>query len=75
MTLKKPMLAKLSDKAFDDDDWIYEIKFDGYRAVTKIENGKAEMVSRNGHSFNTVYMPLVKELEKIKAKLYLTGKW
>ncbi|MBK8983011.1 MAG: DNA ligase D [Ignavibacteria bacterium] len=72
-TLQKPMLAKLTDKVFDDKEWIYEIKFDGYRSITKIENGKAEMVSRNGHSFNEMYKPLVKELENIKAEVILDG--
>ncbi|MBK9334654.1 MAG: DNA ligase D [Ignavibacteria bacterium] len=72
-TLQKPMLAKLTDKVFDDKEWIYEIKYDGYRSITKIENGKAEMVSRNGHSFNEMYKPLVKELEKIKDEVILDG--
>ena len=71
--LKKPMLAKISDKLFDDPEWLYEIKYDGYRALTKINAGKVEMVSRNGNSFNSVYAPIIKKLEKVKAEAVLDG--
>ena len=46
----RPMLATLVDKAFDDDDWLYEIKWDGYRSVLFFgEDGKRSLrfVSRN----------------------------
>jgi bifunctional non-homologous end joining protein LigD len=45
-----PMLATLVDSAFDDDEWLYEIKWDGYRSVLFFgEDGKRSlrMVSRN----------------------------
>src|SRR5215813_8894881 len=45
-----PMLATLVDDAFDDPDWLYEIKWDGYRSIVFFgENGKrsVRMVSRN----------------------------
>ena len=39
-TYIKPMLAQIHDHAFDDPDWIFEIKWDGYRAVAEVrENG------------------------------------
>ncbi len=34
------MLAKPSDKAFDDEDWVFEIKWDGYRAITDLSKKK-----------------------------------
>ena len=46
----RPMLATLVDDAFDDDDWLYEIKWDGYRSVLFFGgDGKksSRMVSRN----------------------------
>lgn len=46
----RPMLATLVDSAFDDEDWLYEIKWDGYRSVVFFgEDGKSSlrMVSRN----------------------------
>jgi bifunctional non-homologous end joining protein LigD len=44
----KPMLATLSDTPPEGDQWIYELKWDGVRALCFIENGKLRMVSRNG---------------------------
>ncbi|HEY3331930.1 MAG TPA: DNA ligase D [Capsulimonadaceae bacterium] len=53
-----PMLAVLVDKPFSDPDWIYEIKWDGYRAVCFIENGKSRLVSRNQLDFTPKYPSL-----------------
>ena len=36
---------------FDDPDWIYELKMDGFRALAVIEDGRAQLLSRNGHAF------------------------
>jgi bifunctional non-homologous end joining protein LigD len=47
-----PMLATLVDEPFDDDEWLFEIKWDGYRAIcTMREDGKLSLVSRNGLDF------------------------
>src|SRR6185437_15785970 len=47
--LKSPMLATLIDEPFDDDDWLFEIKWDGYRAICTVdESGELTLVSRNG---------------------------
>ena len=35
-----PMLATLVDKPFDEPGWVYELKWDGYRALGYINNGK-----------------------------------
>lgn len=48
----KPMLATLVDQPFDSPDWIYEIKWDGYRVVSYLNKGRVEMRSRNNLSFN-----------------------
>jgi bifunctional non-homologous end joining protein LigD len=69
----KPMLARLTDKPFDKEGWIYEIKWDGYRAVAEIENGKVELYSRNLLSFNQAYAPIVKSLEKLGHNAILDG--
>src|SRR2546428_812677 len=36
---------------FDDHEWIFELKYDGFRALAVIENGHAQLISRNGHPF------------------------
>ncbi len=69
----QPMLAKKVSKMFEDPDWIYELKWDGYRALANIDDGKVELYSRNGHSFNEKFSPIVKGLESINHKAILDG--
>ncbi len=45
---KALMLATLVDEPFDDPDWLFEIKWDGYRALCTIEENSFSLVSRNG---------------------------
>ena len=71
--LKKPMLATLAASHKDHPDWLYEPKYDGYRAVTKINKGKVEIVSRNGNPFNKQYAALIPELEHFEDDLILDG--
>lgn len=42
-----PMLAILVDGPFDSDDWLFEVKWDGFRALSYIYDGKVELKSRN----------------------------
>jgi bifunctional non-homologous end joining protein LigD len=44
----KPMMATLADRPPEGDQWIYELKWDGVRALCFVENGKLRIVSRNG---------------------------
>ncbi|HTU43160.1 MAG TPA: non-homologous end-joining DNA ligase [Candidatus Aquilonibacter sp.] len=63
-----PMLATSIDKPFDGPDWLFEIKWDGYRAVAFIEGGKVRLVSRNQNELTHRY-PELKDLPKaVKAK-------
>ena len=71
--LKKPMLATLTTDHEDREDWVYEPKYDGYRAITKIRNGNVEMISRNGNSFNRQYAALIPELERFENDVILDG--
>jgi bifunctional non-homologous end joining protein LigD len=68
-----PMLAQLSDKPFDSKDWIFEIKWDGYRAVAEVNDKKVLLYSRNGLSFLEKYPVVVQELKKLKHKVILDG--
>ena len=43
----RPMLATLIDKPFDDPDWIFETKWDGFRLVAEVEKKKVRLYSRN----------------------------
>jgi bifunctional non-homologous end joining protein LigD len=44
-------LATLVDTAPPGDDWLHEIKFDGYRMICRLDKGKARFISRNGHDW------------------------
>jgi len=69
----KPMLVKLHDAVFDDPNWIYEIKWDGYRAVAEVNKKDTKLYSRNGLSFATDYPTIFEELQKIKKNMVLDG--
>src|SRR5713226_4084648 len=44
-----PLLKRAAP--FDDPDWIFELKYDGFRALAVFENGRTQLLSRNGHTF------------------------
>lgn len=44
-------LAKLAKDAPDGEEWLHEVKFDGYRMLCRIANAKARFISRNGHDW------------------------
>jgi bifunctional non-homologous end joining protein LigD len=69
----KPQLATLTDEIFNDDEWLFENKYDGYRALIQINKGKINLVSRNGLSFNAKYADLVKAFEIIGDDVILDG--
>lgn len=70
----KPMLATLVEEPFDREGWIFEIKWDGYRAITQIDKkGKPMLASRHGLSYNGFFQPIVESLKKIKTPMILDG--
>lgn len=69
----RPMLAKAIDQPFDRLGWIFEIKWDGYRAISVIDNQNVSIYSRNHQSFNDNYAPIVTDLKKISSPAVLDG--
>ena len=63
-----PMLAISVDKPFDDDDWLYEIKWDGYRAVAFFDGKSLRLVSRNQNELTAAYPELRGIPQYIKAR-------
>ncbi|MDX1562950.1 MAG: DNA ligase D, partial [Gammaproteobacteria bacterium] len=57
----KPMLAT-AGKAFSHDDWVFEIKYDGYRLLAGKEDGATKLLSRNGQDFAVVFPEIAEVL-------------
>jgi len=55
----KPMLAYPTDKAFNNKEWVFEIKWDGVRAILFKENGKIRIQSRTGNDITKKYPEMV----------------
>src|SRR6185437_10053827 len=47
----KPMLCTLIAEPFNDEDWLYELKWDGYRIIAFIKNGKVVLKSRGNQDY------------------------
>ena len=67
------MLAKETENPFDDKDWLFEIKWDGYRAITEKNKNKILLYSRNGISFLSTYPIVADQLVKIKEDAVIDG--
>ncbi|NHZ33576.1 DNA ligase D [Massilia rubra] len=62
-----PELATLVDQPPGDPaEWIFEVKFDGYRLLARIEGKQVQLMTRNGHDWTHKLEPLHKELVKLK---------
>jgi bifunctional non-homologous end joining protein LigD len=61
----QPMLATLADEPFNNDDWLFEIKWDGYRAVNYLKDGGARLFSRNLSEFTSRYLPVTEALQTL----------
>lgn len=69
----QPMLANTAAEPFDNPDWIFEIKYDGYRAIAEIESGKVNLYSRNKLSYIQKFAPIVQSLQKVPGNAVLDG--
>lgn len=69
----KPMLSTLTEKPFDNEDWLFEIKWDGYRAIAEINGTDVSLYSRNHQSFAERFPKIVKELKALDTQAILDG--
>jgi bifunctional non-homologous end joining protein LigD len=49
----QPMPLLMRRLPFDDPDFIFEVKWDGFRALAVIEKCRTQLISRNGHRFGS----------------------
>ncbi|MEO5965486.1 MAG: DNA ligase D [Candidatus Limnocylindrales bacterium] len=55
----EPMKATLATKPFRDEDWLYEVKWDGYRVEAVVRDGKVALFTRNGNNAETYFPRLL----------------
>ena len=60
-----PTLATLVDKAQTGDDWVHEVKFDGYRMVCRVDHGDVHVYSRNGKEWTSAVPAVVAALQRL----------
>jgi len=61
----KPQLATLVAQAPAGDEWLHELKFDGYRVLARIANGKVRLITRNGHDWTHRFPTIAAAVGKI----------
>jgi bifunctional non-homologous end joining protein LigD len=69
----KPMLATSTGRPFDRVGWLFEIKWDGYRAIAEIEGGQVRLYSRNQLSLEERFAPLIASLQRLGHEAVLDG--
>lgn len=69
----RPMLAKSADQPFDDPDWIFELKLDGYRALALANRDHVRLVSRRGTDLSPDYPVIVDALVRMGISAVLDG--
>jgi bifunctional non-homologous end joining protein LigD len=67
----KPMLATLVDKVPDEQGWVFELKYDGVRLLSRVDGSDVRCISRNGLDWTHKVEPVVDALAKLK----LDGAW
>lgn len=69
----EPMLCTLVDEPFSKDGWLFEVKWDGYRAVGTRHKDSVELHSRNGLNFAEKYPPVAEALRSFKHDVIVDG--
>lgn len=68
MKVPPPQLATLVDAAPDGDAWLHEIKYDGYRLLGVLEDGRVRLVTRSGKDWTAQYPAVAAELQDLPAE-------
>ena len=67
------MLATLVDQPFSEAGWLYEIKWDGYRAIGYVKEESVKLLSRNNLSFADKYTPVSDALKALNVNAVFDG--
>jgi bifunctional non-homologous end joining protein LigD len=72
-SMLRPMLATLIDAPFDDPDWVFEVKWDGFRVIAKVQPGQATLLSRGGQRITSDYPAIATALARTRHRAVLDG--
>jgi bifunctional non-homologous end joining protein LigD len=64
----RPQLASPVSAPPEGEDWLHEIKFDGYRTLARIEDGTTRLITRSGHDWTDRYGSLAKAFSPIPCR-------
>lgn len=65
----EPALGRLAEDPPRGDDWLHEIKFDGYRILSWLDHGKAQLRTRHGHDWTKRFPEIAAAVERLPANL------
>lgn len=68
-----PMLCTLTKGPVSDPEYLFEIKWDGYRIISYVNKGKVRMDSRSALDYTKKYPPVAEALKKLKKDIVLDG--
>jgi bifunctional non-homologous end joining protein LigD len=68
-----PMLATPVEEPFDRPGWLFEVKWDGFRAIAEVERRGVRLYSRNHISLKERFLPVVQALEQLGHEVVLDG--
>ena len=68
-----PMLCTLTDEPFSKEGWLFEVKWDGYRAIGTKHKGDIELYSRNSINFAEKYPPVAEALRVFEHDIIVDG--
>jgi bifunctional non-homologous end joining protein LigD len=72
-TVVKPMLATLIKQPFTDEDYVFEVKWDGYRIIALSNGGKVKLQSRGGEDYTRKYPSIAKAVKELNVDCILDG--
>jgi bifunctional non-homologous end joining protein LigD len=64
----RPELATLVEAAPQGDDWLHEIKLDGYRVLCRIAHGRARLFTRRGNDWTSTFTPIARAAAALPAR-------
>jgi len=69
----KPMLCTLIRKPFDNQEFLFEVKLDGYRIIAYVQNGKVTLSSRSYLDYTKKYPSVAEALSELDLEVILDG--